>query len=121
MSGLQPDDATHGQDELVLAMLVHGQLHALGDHVAPERGDGARHGFRIEIPEIIGVHMVVVEPEEGHAGDGRSEHDWRVQAISGPRSRLSTQDVRISMVSNELVPTDGCAVAHRLADDILAY
>ncbi|MGQ2184139.1 hypothetical protein ACT4MK_12460 [Bradyrhizobium barranii] len=66
MSGLQPDDAPQGQDKLVLAMLVHGQLHALRDHVTAEGGEGAWHGLGVEIPEIIGANMVVVEPEERH-------------------------------------------------------
>ena len=50
----QPDDAPQGQDKLVLAMRVHGQLHALRDHVTAEGGEGAWHGLGVEIPESSG-------------------------------------------------------------------
>ena len=68
MSGFQPNDAAQNQDQFILAMLVHGQLHTLRDHPATEGGKRARHGFGIEISEIVGVNMVVVELEKGHGG-----------------------------------------------------
>ncbi len=47
-------------------MLVNGHLHALGEHVEADGGDGAGHVLGIEI--IIGAKIVLFEPVEGHGG-----------------------------------------------------
>ena len=50
--GFAPDDAPQGQNKLGLPMRVHGQLHALRDHGAADRDDGARHVVGSEIDTI---------------------------------------------------------------------